>query len=90
MQDYTFSNRYAPSGPNLEAVCMCLCINMLPHVHFPSAKPFPQLKEEGQIYQLSTLQSSICFSSIHPRNRVHPRVVISQAFVTLFPILTSD
>lgn len=39
MQRYTFSNRCAPFGSDLEAVCVCPCVNMLTHVRFPCAKP---------------------------------------------------
>lgn len=46
-QHYTFSNRHAPSGSDLEAVCVCLWINMLTHVHSPYAKPL-SVTERGR------------------------------------------
>lgn len=46
-QHYTFSNRPAPSGSELEAVCVCLCANMLTQVHFTCAKP-PSIIEGGR------------------------------------------
>lgn len=89
-QHYTFSNRRTPSGSDLGAVCVCLYVNTLTHVHFPCAKPL-SVTERGRANI-----SMICFAEQHflfihtPKKQgaYQSSYVLSQSLV-LFSILTT-
>ena len=92
-QLYTFSNRCAFPGSDLEDVCVCLCVNTFTHVYFPGAKLL-SVTERGRVnISMIHFAKQHFFSSIHPRNRMRTRAVMPfpscQSFFPFWPVLDS-